>query len=72
MNFLFICPLFFCRRTVQIYVLLGGIPQAETGGHCLGRGEFGTVIQMSINVCRGGEIAVAQPLLDLLHGNAVG
>ena len=78
MNFLFICPLFFAGAPYRFvpcaegFALLGGISQAETGGHRLGRGEFGTVIQMSIDIGCGGEIAVSQPLLNLLHGNAIG
>ena len=78
MDFLFTCPLFFAGAPYRFVpcaegvALLGGISQAEAGGHCLGRGEFGTVIQMSIDIGCGGEIAVSQPLLNLLHGNAIG
>lgn len=50
----------------------GDIAQAEAGGHRLRGGELGTVIQMRIDVGGGGEIAVTQPFLNLLHGNAIG
>ena len=33
--------------------------------------NLGVVIQMRVHVGRGGEIAVAQPFLNLLHGHAV-
>ena len=50
----------------------GDIAQAEAGGHRLRGGELGTVIQMRIDVGGSGEIAVTQPFLNLLHGNAIG
>ena len=50
----------------------GDISQVEAGGHRLRGGELGTVIQMRIDVGGGGEIAVTQPFLNLLHGNAIG
>ena len=49
----------------------GDIAQAEAGGHRLRRRELGTVIQMRIDVGGGGEIAVTQPFLNLLHGNVI-
>ena len=40
--------------------------------HRLRRGELRTVIQMGVNVCRGGKIRMSQPLLNLLERHAVG
>lgn len=40
--------------------------------HCIGRHEFGIVVQMRIDVGCSGNIAVAEPFLNLLHGDAVG
>ena len=47
-----------------------GKPQARQ--HGFRRGEFGVVIQVRVDVCRRAEIAVPQPLLNLLHRDAVG
>ena len=43
----------------------------KAGEHCIRRVQLGAVVQMGVNICRGREIAVTEPLLDLLHGNAV-
>ena len=40
--------------------------------HCLCRGDFRLVIQVGVDIRRGGKVAVAQPLLNVLEGNAVG
>ena len=50
----------------------GDIAQDEAGGHRLSGGERGTVIQMRLELGGGWEYAVSQPLLNLLHGNAIG
>lgn len=39
--------------------------------HRLRRGDLGLVIQVGVDVRRGGKVAVAQPLLNMLEGNAV-
>lgn len=39
--------------------------------HYICRVQLGAVVQMGVNICCGREIAVTEPLLDLLHGNAV-
>ena len=44
----------------------------QAGAHCIGRGELGIVIQMRVNIGRGGKVAVSEPFLKLLHGYAVG
>ena len=36
------------------------------------RRDLGVVIQVRVHIGRGGEVAVTQPFLDLLHGHAVG
>ena len=38
--------------------------------HC--RGDFELVIQMTVNIRRRADVAVTQPLLNVLEGNAVG
>ena len=44
----------------------------QAGAHCIGRGKLGIVIQMRVNIGRGGKVAVPEPFLNLLHGYAVG
>ena len=39
--------------------------------HCLCRGELGPGVQVGVDVGGRTEVAVPQPLLDLLHGDAV-
>lgn len=38
----------------------------------LGGGNLGAVVQMGVDVAGGADVAVAQPLLDVLQGHAVG
>ena len=63
-------PAFFC-------VLLPSAAEIARFGkrhpahHRLRRGEFRTVIQMGVNVCRGGKIRMSQPVLNLLERYAV-
>ena len=33
--------------------------------------ELGAIIQVRVDVCRGGKVAVSQPFLDLLHRHAL-
>lgn len=40
--------------------------------HRLCRGDFRLVIQVGVDVRRGGEVAVPQPLLNVFEGDAVG
>lgn len=64
-------PAFFC-------VLLPSAAEIARFGkghpahHRLRRGEFRTVIQMGVNVCRGGKIRMPQPVLNLLKRYTVG
>ena len=44
----------------------------KSGKHCVCRGNLGTVLQMSIDVCRRREVTMAEPFLNLLHGNSAG
>ena len=44
---------------------------AKTGEHCIRRVQFGTIVQMRVNICRSGKITVTKPLLNLLHGNTI-
>ena len=50
----------------------GAPRQSKPCLHRLCRGDFRLVIQVGVDVRRGGEVAVAQPLLNVLEGNAVG
>ena len=38
----------------------------------LGGGHLGAVIQVGVDVAGGADVAVAQPLLNVLQGHAVG
>ena len=40
--------------------------------HCLCRGDFRLVIQVGVDIRRGGKVAVPQPLLNVFEGDAVG
>ena len=46
--------------------------EVKAGDKRLGRAELRRVVQMRVNVGRGREIAVTEPLLYLLHRYAVG
>ena len=58
------CGLFFLSEAFQSI--------AQAIDHGFSGGEFGAVIQMGVDIGGGGEIAVSQPFLDLLHRYAVG
>lgn len=71
--------LFFTQRQNQVIFRPGILPLfqrfsfRQDQGVCHGFGAqlFGLGIQMGVNSCRGGNIAVPQPFLDLLHGDTV-
>ncbi len=44
----------------------------KAGKHRVSRGNLGTVLQMGIDVCGRRKVAVAEPFLNLLHGNSAG
>ena len=46
--------------------------QPQTSQHCFRRSDLRLVIQVGVDVCRCGKIAVPHPVLNLFHGNAVG
>ena len=52
-----------------------GLPcvrQSQDIVHYICRGNLGLVIQMAVNIRRGGKIAMSQPLLNVLEGDAIG
>ena len=49
----------------------GRIAIAQPFHHRLCRRELGSIIEVGVNIGGGGEVAVTQPFLNLLHGNAV-
>ena len=49
-----------------------GFRQGQNVVHNVCRRKFGLIIQMTVDVRRGADVAVAQPFLDLLHGHVVG
>ena len=51
---------------------VAALRQSKPCLHRLCRGDLGLVIQVGVDVRRGGEVAMAQPLLNVLEGNAVG
>lgn len=46
--------------------------EVETVDHGVGRPHLGVVVKVRVDVGRGAEIAVAHPLLDLLHRYTAG
>ena len=51
---------------------VAALRQSKPCLHRLCRGDLGLVIQVSVDVRRGGKVAVSQPLLNVLEGYAVG
>ena len=49
-----------------------GFRQGQNVVHDVCGRKLGLIIQVAVDVCRGADVAVAQPFLDLLHGNVVG
>lgn len=75
MNFIHLSILF-CRNIARPLCLwglasCGCIAIAQTFQHSLCRRKFGSVVQVGIDVGGGGEVAVPQSFLNLLHGNAI-
>ena len=52
--------------------ILFGFFKPQTAQHHVRRVELGAIIQVRVDVGRGGKVAVSQPFLDLLHRYAVG
>ena len=59
----------------SLFTSIGNLPlackitafgQSKPCFHCLCRGDFGAVIKVRIDICRRGEIAVPEPLLNVL------
>ena len=51
---------------------LRGVRQAEDIVHHICGRKLGFVVQMTVDVRRGADVAVSEPLLNLLHGHVVG
>ena len=49
-----------------------GFRQGQDVVHYVCGRKLGLIIQVAVDVCRGADIAVAQPFLDLLHGHVFG
>ena len=49
-----------------------GFRQGQNVVHDVCRRKLGLIIQVTVDVRRGADVAVTQPFLDLLHGNIVG
>ena len=49
-----------------------GLRQSDPVHHRLRRGKLRRIVQMGVDVCRGGKVAVPQPFLNLLERYAVG
>ena len=74
--------LFFSLKVTSAYMIFGknsGTPagllcvrQSQDIVHYICRGDLGLVIQVAVNIRRGGEVAVAQPLLNVFERHAVG
>ena len=70
-SFLLYAPLFFCVLLPSA-AEIACFGKGRTAHHRLRRGEFRTVIQMGIDIRRGGKIRMSQPALNLLERYAVG
>ena len=64
-------PAFFCVLLPSA-AEIARFGKGHTAHHRLRRGEFRTVIRMGVDIRRGGEIRMPQPVLNLLEGYAVG
>ena len=74
--------LFFSLKVTSAYMIFGknsGVPaglpcvrQSQDIVHYICRGDLGLVIQVSVDIRRGGKVAVPQPLLNVFEGDAVG
>ena len=51
---------------------VAALRQSKPCLHRLCRGDFRLVIQVGVDICRGGKVAVSQPFLNVLEGDAVG
>ena len=73
--------LFFSLKVTSAYMIFGkssGVPaglpcvrQSQDIVHYICRGDLGLVIQMAVNIRRRADVAVTQPLLDLLQRHIV-
>ena len=73
--------LFFSLKVTSAYMIFGknscvpaGLPcvrQSQDIVHYICRGDLGLVIQMAVNIRRRADVAVTQPLLDLLQRHIV-
>ena len=73
--------LFFSLKVTSVCMIFGknsGVPaglpcvrQSQDIVHYICRGDLGLVIQMTVNIRRRADVAVAQPLLDLLQRHIV-
>ncbi len=73
--------LFFSLKVTSAYMIFGkssGVPaglpcvwQSQDIVHYICRGDLGLIIQMAVNIRRRANIAVTQPLLDLLQRHIV-
>ena len=73
--------LFFSLKVTSAYMIFGkssgmpaGLPcvrQSQDIVHYICRGDFGLVIQMAVNIRRRADVAVTQPLLNLLQRHIV-
>ena len=74
--------LFFSLKVTSAYMIFGknsgmpaGLPcvrQIQDIVHYICRGDLGLVIQVGVDVRRGGKVAVSEPLLNMLKRHAVG
>lgn len=79
--FAHVTGLFFSLKVTSAYMIFGknsGIPaglpcvrQSQDIVHYICRGNLGLVIQMAVNIRRRADVAVAQPLLDLLQRHII-
>ena len=73
--------LFFSLKVTSAYMIIGknsGVPaglpcvrQSQDIVHYICRGDFRLVIQVGVDIRRGGKVAMSQPLLNVLQRHIV-
>ena len=66
-----LCPAFFCVLLPSAAEITR-FGKSHSAHHRLRRGAFRTVIQMGVDIRRGGKIRMPQPVLNLLERHTVG
>ena len=73
--------LFFSLKVTSACMIFGknsGVPaglpcvrQSQDIVHYICRRKLGLIVQMAVDICRGADVAVTEPFLNLFHGHVV-